>query len=123
MGPNAPASQRRGKSVSDGFSRTSLRVFAVTTLASFATLHYFLRKNANLTNPITSAREALCFAFRLPRMTDLRYANQEMESERPVGILGEETAKQHLPRAELRDGTRSSVLAFKTLLASCDGEE
>ena len=30
---NAPASQRRGKSVSDGFSRTSLRVFAVNTLA------------------------------------------------------------------------------------------
>ena len=33
MGLNAPASQRRGKSVSDGFSRTSLRVFAVTLLA------------------------------------------------------------------------------------------
>ena len=31
------------------------------------------------------------------------------QSERPVGILGGETAKQHLPRAELRDGTRTSV--------------
>ena len=36
MGLNAPASQRRGKSVSDGFSRTSLRVFAVNTLAVLA---------------------------------------------------------------------------------------
>ena len=39
----------------------------------------------------------------------------KMEGERPVGILGEETAKQHLPRAELRDGKRPSVLAFKNL--------
>ena len=30
------ASQRRGKSVSDGFSRASLRVFAVISLASLA---------------------------------------------------------------------------------------
>ena len=32
------ASQRRGKSVSDGFSRASLGVFAVNTLASHATV-------------------------------------------------------------------------------------
>ena len=31
---------------------------------------------------------------------------------RSGGILGGETAKQHLPSAELRDGTRPSVLAF-----------
>ena len=36
---------------------------------------------------------------------------------RSVGILGGETAKQHLPSAELRDGPRPSVLAV-TLLAS-----
>ena len=35
-------------------------------------------------------------------------------SRRKSVILGEETAKQHLPRAELRDGKRPSVLAFKT---------
>ena len=32
---------------------------------------------------------------------------------RPVGILGGETAKQHLPSAELRDGPRPRVLALK----------
>ena len=32
---------------------------------------------------------------------------------RSVGILGGETAKQHLPCAELRDGARDSVLALK----------
>ena len=39
----------------------------------------------------------------------------KMESERPGGILGEETAQQHLSSAELRDGTSPSVLAFKNL--------
>ena len=34
------------------------------------------------------------------------------QSERPVGILGGETAKQHLPCAELRDGPRDCVLAL-----------
>ena len=38
----------------------------------------------------------------------------KMESERPVGILGEWNAQHHTPRAELRDGKRPSVLAFKT---------
>ena len=47
----------------------------------------------------------------------------KMECERPVGILGEWNAQHHTPCAELHDGKRPSVLAFKTLLASCDGEE
>ena len=34
--------------------------------------------------------------------------------QRSVGILGGETAKQNLPSAELRDGTRDSVLALKS---------
>ena len=32
---------------------------------------------------------------------------------RSVGMLGKETAKQNLSSAELRDGTRDSVLALK----------
>ena len=39
---------------------------------------------------------------------------------RSVGILGGETAKQHLPSAELRDGPRPSVLAFQNKLATLD---
>ena len=35
-------------------------------------------------------------------------------SQRPVGILGGETAKQHLPSAELRDGPRLASSRFKT---------
>ena len=37
------------------------------------------------------------------------------KAKRKSVILGEETVKQHLPRAELRDGTRPRVLAFKNL--------
>ena len=36
---------------------------------------------------------------------------------RPVGILGGETAQQHLPSAELRDGPRPSVVCVKNYLA------
>ena len=53
MGLNAPASQRRGKSVSDGFSRTSLRVFAVNTLAVLAIRRRSLTRNENV--PISSS--------------------------------------------------------------------
>ena len=35
------------------------------------------------------------------------------KGQRSVGILGGETAKQNLPSAELRDGTRPCVLALK----------
>ena len=60
--------------------------------------------------------------LRIPPPEDDGFALEliKMESERPVGILGKETAQQHLSSAELRDGTRPRVLALKPAKHPCE---
>ncbi len=63
-----------------------------------------LTRNGNV--PISSSVQDFCDSWKIT--CSISHALRQ----RSVGILGKETAKQNLSSAELRDGTRDSVLAL-----------
>ena len=74
-------------------------------MQSFAHIVHQRTLTRNGDVPISSSVQDTCDSWRIT--CSVSHALRE----RSVGMLGKETAKQHLSSAKLRDGTRDSVLA------------
>ena len=84
----------------------ALKAFKINVLKAFTSI------NVRFCTRVRSASRQLLVASCWWSVWDSVLATLET-CKRSGGILGGETAKQHFPSAELRDGPRDSVLALK----------